>query len=209
MKLWSGGAARESHEETNSIAPCPLPLARYRLPVTRPPGYIRKRRNLKTPGRAPPHTPYPIPKMTRPLLAIALGTLMCAAPLKAQLTIGVGGGAGVGTRGGSESAAHGLGFVEFKLPVFPGIRGDVIAMDAPAGSGPLTLALSGVMSLPIPIVKPYVMAGWGKYGVGKGESESGWHFGAGVRVSVMKLGVFAEGRRQKFGRDLLTVGITF
>jgi hypothetical protein len=147
--------------------------------------------------------------MTRPLLAIALGSLMCAAPVNAQFTLGVGAGAGFGNRGGSESAVHGLAFAEFKLPVFPGIRGDVIAQDAPAGSGPLTLALSAVMSLPIPIVKPYVFGGWSKFGVGKGESEGGWHFGGGVRVSAAKLGLFAEGRRQKFGRDLLTVGLTF
>ena len=147
--------------------------------------------------------------MNRPLLAFVMGALMCAAPVQAQLTIGVGGGVGVGSRGGSESAAHGLGFVEFKLPVLPGIRGDVIAMDAPEGSGPLTLAASVVLSLPIPFVKPYVLGGWGKYGIGKGESEGGWHFGGGVRLSLMKLGVFAEARRQELGRDLVTVGITF
>jgi hypothetical protein len=85
-----------------------------------------------------------------------------------------------------------------------------MVMDAPAGSGPFSLALSVVMSLPIPVVKPYVLGGWGTYGIGKGESVSGWNFGAGVRVSVMRLGVFAEARRHdKVGRDLVTVGLTF
>lgn len=135
---------------------------------------------------------------------------MCAAPLKAQLTFGVGGGAGFGTRGGSESAVHGLAFAEFKLPVLPGVRADAIVMDAPPGAGPLSLALSAVLSLPLPFVKPYVMAGWGTYGLGKGESVSGWNAGLGVRVSAARLGVFAEVRRHdKIGRDLITVGLTF
>ena len=120
--------------------------------------------------------------MNRPMLAFVLGGLMCAAPVKAQLTLGVGGGAGIGS--GSGSAAHGLGFVEFKLPVLPGLRADAMVMDAPAGTGPLALSLNVVLSLPIPFVKPYVLAGWGKYGLGKDGSVSGWNAGGGCGTSV-------------------------
>jgi hypothetical protein len=85
-----------------------------------------------------------------------------------------------------------------------------MVMDAPAGAGPLSLTLNVVLSLPIPVVKPYVLGGWGSYGIGKGGSVSGWNVGAGVRVSVARLGVFAEARRHdKVGRDLVTLGVTF
>jgi hypothetical protein len=145
------------------------------------------------------------------MAAVIFGIFLVAAPSRAQFTLGVGGGGGVGTRGGSESALHGIAFAEFKTPVLPlpGLRGDVMLIDPPSGSGPLSLSLNVVLSLPIPVVKPYVLGGWGSYGIGKGESASGWNVGVGVRVAL-GVGVFAEARRHdKIGRDLLTVGITF
>jgi hypothetical protein len=93
--------------------------------------------------------------------------------------------------------------------VLPGVRADAYAVNAPSGAGKFSLALNAVLSVPIPVVRPYLIGGWGQYGIDKSGSQSGWNIGAGIRASVGK-GVFAEYRRhQRIGRDLLTLGITF
>jgi hypothetical protein len=139
---------------------------------------------------------------------LVLGTL-CASPAAAQLTLGAGLGGGVGSRGKNVSATHGTAFVEFKLPVLPGARVDAIVLDAPDGVGALALAANVVFSAPIPVIKPYLIAGWGSYGLGKGTSRGGWNAGVGVRMSL-GIGVFGEYRRhQRIARDLFTVGLTF
>jgi hypothetical protein len=143
------------------------------------------------------------------MAGLAIGGLLLASSLHAQFTAGVGAGGAFGTRGGSGSLVHGLAFAEFKVPVLPGVRADAMVMDTPSGVGPLSLALSVVWSAPIPVVKPYVLGGWGKYGIGKDGSVSGWNVGLGIRASL-GVGIFVEARRhQKIGRDLITAGITF
>jgi hypothetical protein len=135
--------------------------------------------------------------------------LPCVA--QAQFTIGLGGGVGAGSRGGSESALHGAAFVQLKLPVIPGLRGEamLIDVDSPSNTGAFSLTLNGVVTAPIPLVTPYLIAGWGTYGVGRDGSRSGWNAGIGVRASL-RFGVYAEFRRhQRISRDLLTVGVTF
>jgi hypothetical protein len=135
---------------------------------------------------------------------------LAARPARAQFTAGVGAGVGTGSRGGDAKATHGVGFLEFKLPVLPGVRADGYVVDAPSGVGKFSLAVSAVLSAPLPVIKPYLIAGWGKYGIDKSAtSQSGWNAGAGVRASF-GVGVFAEYRRhQRIGRDLVTVGLTF
>ena len=53
--------------------------------------------------------------------------------------------------------------------------------------------------------------GRGKSAVGPGgERESGWNYGAGVRVGLSRLGRFAEMRRHDpLKRTIMTLGITF
>ncbi len=58
--------------------------------------------------------------------------------------------------------------------------------------------INGKLFLPIPIVQPYIMAGYGTYSVrlddvGKG-SNRGYNVGGGVQVSLGRLGIFGEGR---------------
>ena len=144
-----------------------------------------------------------------PLAALLAMAAFCAGPAAGQFTFGAGVGTGVGSRGGDASATHATAFLQFKLPVVPGVRADAIAVKSPAGVGPFALAVSAVLSAPIPLVKPYLIAGWGSYGLGKNSAVGGWNAGVGVRASL-GVGVFAEIRRhQRIARDLLTVGVTF
>jgi hypothetical protein len=58
--------------------------------------------------------------------------------------------------------------------------------------------INGKLFLPIPIVQPYIMGGYGTYSVhingdGKG-SNGGYNVGGGVQVNIGKLGIFGEGR---------------
>jgi hypothetical protein len=143
----------------------------------------------------------------RILLSVLLGAVV-SLPAHAQLTIGAGAGAGAGNRGGSAKGTHAGMFLELKVPALPGIRGDVLAVDAPRGAGRLSVALGAVMAAPIPVVTPYVLGGWGTYGIGD-TSRGGWHVGAGIRARL-GVGLYLEYRRhQRIARDLVTVGLIF
>jgi opacity protein-like surface antigen len=66
--------------------------------------------------------------------------------------------------------------------------------------------INGKLFLPIPIVQPYVMGGYGTYSVnidtiGK-DSNRGYNLGIGVEVKLGKLGIFAEGRYHKVKVDI-------
>lgn len=146
---------------------------------------------------------------TRLALLAALTALPAVA--QAQFSLGIGGGVGVGTRGGSSGGGHGNVSLELKLPVLPGIRGDAYLVDAPSGTGKFAVALSAVLAAPIPVITPYLIGGWGSYGLGGDRSTTGWNVGVGAKASVVVgPAVFAEVRRHdKMARDILTVGIRF
>jgi hypothetical protein len=155
--------------------------------------------------------------MTRRSPLLPLAALLLAAPVAGHaqiLSAGVGGGAGIGRRNGAAADAgheHLLGWAQLGLPLFPvAVRGDALFIGKGTGGGPLALSLNAVGRLPVPIVTPYVTAGWGQYGVGGDVKTTGWSAGVGVRVKLPMLpGVFGEVRRhERLGRDLATVGLT-
>lgn len=131
-------------------------------------------------------------------------------PARAQVTAGIGGGGGIGSRGGNVSSAHAAGFVEVSLPILPALRAEAIDANT-SGEGTLSLVASGVFSVPVPLITPYVLAGWGLYGLDGNGARSGWSVGAGLRTALPAgPGLFLEVRRhQRIARDLLTVGLRF
>ncbi len=146
----------------------------------------------------------------RTLLSLAALVLMPAV-VHAQVAIGLGGGTGVGSRGGGSGGGHANASLELKLPVLPGVRGDAYFMDVPNSSASTALVVSAVVSAPTPAVTPYLIGGWGTYGIGGSSTLTGWNLGAGVRASVM-LGpsFFLEVRRhERFARDIVTLGLRF
>lgn len=148
------------------------------------------------------------------LYHLALSAAVAAAPLAtahAQFSLGIGGGAGFGTRGGNAKASHANVSLQLKLPIFPGVRADAYAFNVPNDSGRFVLSVSGVISAPIPLVTPYVIAGLGQYGLGGSNVQTGWNAGVGVKASaVVGPSVFVELRRhQRVARDIVTVGVRF
>jgi hypothetical protein len=132
-------------------------------------------------------------------------------PAQAQriFTFGVGAGAGVGKAGDDTDGGlgHGLGFIELKPPLFPfGARATGLLLGGAGDAGPFGATISALGSLPLPLIMPYTLAGWGRYGIGGDDSRDGWHVGVGVRVSRL----FVEVQRhERLGRNLVTLGITF
>jgi len=149
---------------------------------------------------------------------LAFAALLVAAPAASArgqiLSAGVGGGPGIGRHNGpTAEASHGhlLGWAQLGLPLLPvAVRGDALVIGKGTGGGPLALSVNAVGRLPLPLVSPYVTAGWGQYGIGGDVRTRGWSAGVGVRVKLPVLpGVFGEVRRhQRLGRDLATVGLT-
>jgi hypothetical protein len=142
-----------------------------------------------------------------PALCLLLAPIASAS---GQFSLGLGGGVGVGSRGGSSGGAHGNASLELKLPILPGIRGDLHAVES-SGDGKLAASVNAVIYAPIPVLSPYLIAGWGTYGLGGSSASTGWNLGVGAKASiVIGPALFIEVRRhQHIARDLVTVGVRF
>ncbi|HEY7567595.1 MAG TPA: hypothetical protein VH762_08480 [Gemmatimonadaceae bacterium] len=137
--------------------------------------------------------------------------LAMARPAAAQAGISLGAGVGSSWHDSKISSddLHGLVYLRLGLPLVPyGARGDFLVFDAPDAGTEMALIGSAVMSLNAPLIQPYALLGIGKYGFGD-NSQSGFSFGAGVRIGG-KRGLFVEGRRHDpINRTLLSLGIAF
>jgi hypothetical protein len=146
----------------------------------------------------------------------ALALAVAAGELRAQrlLSFNVGGGHSAvrrpsGDTGGGEYNA--LVAAQLDVPLLPlAARVDALLVGWNSDAGPLSLTANVVLPLRLPVVTPYVMAGYGRYGVGSAQKLEGWNAGAGVRLGVGRVGVFAEARRhQVYARDAYSFGLTF
>lgn len=123
---------------------------------------------------------------------------------------GVGGGIGDRNKDQSGSGAHGAAYVQLHVPVIPvALRADALFTKTANNQTGLALMGDAVYLAPVPVISPYLLAGYGRYGVGKDSSVSGWNAGVGVRVRTPVVAFFVEGKRhQRVSRDLLTIGIS-
>lgn len=146
-----------------------------------------------------------------PFLPVLIALALPAAAHAQLISFGLGGGTGIGERGGSSGGGHANLSLQVKAPVLPGVRADAYYMDAPKGAGAIALSVSAVFSAPVPIVTPYLVAGWGTYGIGGDSTRGGWNVGLGAKASVVVgPAVFVEVRRHdQMARDIVTVGIRF
>ncbi len=105
---------------------------------------------------------------------------------------------------------HVTASAEVKPPLTPfGIRTDLMWIDAANGKGIVAATVNGVVAVRLPLVRPYVVAGWGRYGIGDSVSNDGFNAGAGMRVQAGPLRVFAEVRRHwHMSEDLATFGFS-
>lgn len=103
------------------------------------------------------------------------------------------------------------GAVQLDVPLFPfALRGDVSVGDADFKNGQRNVSVSAIVPLRLPVIEPYGMLGYGVYDWGKSFEQRGLSYGAGVRLHVARLGVFAQVRRHDpLKRTMGTVGLTF
>lgn len=150
----------------------------------------------------------------------ALALAVAAGELRAQrlLSFNVGGGHSAVRRPGGDAGSNAGGSelnavaaAQVDVPLLPlAVRGDAMLVGWNSDAGPLSLSANLVLPLRLPVVTPYVIAGYGKYGVGSAQTMKGWNAGAGVRLGVGRVGVFAEARRhQVYARDAYSFGLTF
>jgi hypothetical protein len=100
-----------------------------------------------------------------------------------------------------------MAFVELGIPVLPSLRGDLLLLNGAGDRGPAALNLNLLLDLPVPVLTPYIIGGWGVYGLGRDGSDDGWNVGLGIRSSGLR-GLFIEGRRHEpLGRSVLTIGL--
>lgn len=103
------------------------------------------------------------------------------------------------------------GGVQLDIPVLPlALRGDISFAGSDFSRGTRNVSASVVAPLRLPIVQPYAMLGYGIYDWGKDVEFRGINYGAGVRLQLGGLGLFAQVRRhEKIDRSIGTLGLVF
>jgi hypothetical protein len=151
--------------------------------------------------------------MKRILIVVLAGAVL-AGSREAGAQAGISLGAAVGSSWQDsklqlDDERHGLLYLRFGLPLVPyGARGDVLVWDEPNLDYDLGVIGSVVMGLNTPLIQPYAIAGYGRYGL-RTTSTDGFSYGAGIRIGGSR-GLFVEGRRHEaINRDLVSVGLAF
>ena len=129
-----------------------------------------------------------------------------------MVTAQVGVGAALDRRNDRLDGTHRHIEVAFEVtpPLVPvGVRAEGLWIDAGASGGSAAATINGVFTIKLPLIRPYVLAGWGKYGIGSSDPHTGANAGAGIRIQGGPLRLFGEARRHwPLSRDLVTVGLS-
>lgn len=146
-------------------------------------------------------------------LCVAAGVATLPAATLAQSGPSVWAGLGYASTEGNVTlgkSAKQIG-VQVGLPVVPlAIRGDVLLFGGKYELDALSFNANAVLQMRARIIQPYAIAGVGRYATSLTSRRSGANYGAGARVGLGRLGVFAEMRRHApIGRNVTTVGVTF
>jgi hypothetical protein len=159
------------------------------------------------------------------VLALVLG-LALPTSADAQFRFGFAGGPSFPMGDLSDQADTGVhvrGGLSLQLPLIPvGARLDVLWQNLPSrqtGSyTQLGALLNGTLRMPLPIVKPYLVAGVGQMrhdepGDVPTVTDFAWAAGAGVDLRLLIFGAFVEARYLDWGNGNrsvpVTVGVTF
>ena len=154
-------------------------------------------------------------RLLAPMLGLTSAFLIgLSAPSQAQTGLsmwaGVGGSREAGVSTFAKDAKQ-LG-AQLTLPLIPlGLRADALLLGHKIDTDNLSYNVNAVAVMQLPLVQPYGIVGRGRYVVAPGApKEMGWNYGAGVRLGVSRLGVFAEMRRHDpLKRTITTLGVTF
>ena len=146
-------------------------------------------------------------------LCVAAGLAGLPAAARGQSGLSVWAGLGYASTEGNVTlgkSAKQIG-VQVGLPVIPlAIRGDVLLFGGKYELDALSFNANVVLQMRSRLIQPYAIAGVGRYATSLTSRRSGSNYGAGARVGLGRLGVFAEIRRHApVGRNVTTVGVTF
>ncbi|HEX9564756.1 MAG TPA: hypothetical protein VF981_12320 [Gemmatimonadaceae bacterium] len=136
-----------------------------------------------------------------------------ASAAQAQNGLSVWGGIGKSAQSGATTvgtSAAQLG-VQLAIPLVPiAARAELLALGNDFSTDRLSYSVNAVARMPLPLVQPYAIAGRGTYKLAPGVKETGWNTGVGVRVGLLRVGVFAEVRRHHpIRRTITSIGVTF
>jgi hypothetical protein len=103
------------------------------------------------------------------------------------------------------------GAVQLDVPVLPvALRGDISFGGSDLARGTRIVSASVIAPLRLPVIQPYYMLGYGIYDWGKSAETRGISYGAGLRLQLGGLGLFAQVRRhEKLDRSMGTIGLVF
>jgi len=154
--------------------------------------------------------------MMRRSIVWSLALLVSAAfPAQAQraFSLWVGAGRPV-TRDSISFSAKNLdafGALQLDVPALPfALRGDISFANSDFQNGSRLATVSAVVPLRLPFIHPYATAGYGIYDWGGALEDRGVSYGAGLRIKLGGLGVFAQARRHEpLDRTIGTVGLVF
>jgi opacity protein-like surface antigen len=153
-------------------------------------------------------------RLTRTLCltsALLVGTTTAAAAQAGvSLWAGIGGSREAGVSTFAKDAKQ-LG-AQLTVPLIPlALRADALLLGNNFDTDNLSYNVNAVAVMQLPLVQPYALAGRGKYVIAPNTpKESGWNYGAGVRLGVARLGAFVEMRRHDpLKRTIMTLGVTF
>jgi hypothetical protein len=143
--------------------------------------------------------------------ALLVGTTTAAAAQAGvSLWAGIGGSREAGVSTFAKDAKQ-LG-AQLTVPLIPlALRADALLLGNNFSPDNVSYNVNAVAVMQLPLVQPYALAGRGCYVMAPdGPKESGWNYGAGVRVGVARLGAFVEMRRHDpLKRTIMTLGVTF
>lgn len=150
--------------------------------------------------------------MKRMLVVAALIGMASAARVEAQSGLSLWLGVGEASDSGASTfgvEAKQVG-AQFTLPLVPvGLRADAMLLGDGVSLDGLSYSLNVVARMTFPLLQPYVIAGHGSYALDKDNDASGWNAGGGLRLGVLRFGVFGEVRRYfPLKRTITSFGIT-
>jgi hypothetical protein len=101
--------------------------------------------------------------------------------------------------------------VQLGFPLLPiAVRGEALLLGTDIDTNALSYSVNGILTLPLPFVQPYAIAGRGRYALSLTQKTYGTNLGAGVKLGFGRLGFFGEVRwHRPLDRTIKMIGVTF
>ncbi len=155
------------------------------------------------------------PRRLPQLFALIAVLVVSSSSASAQSPLSIWGGIGRPVTRDSVSLSlkniDAYGALQLDIPLLPfAVRADIEFAGSDFKKGQRNVTASAIIPLRLPIVQPYAMLGYGIYDWRKANEDRGVSYGAGVRLQLGSLGLFAQARRhESLKRTVGTVGLVF